>query len=110
MSSVKEENFGLIQGESLQTGCFHFNQDAYDKWPDATNLHDYFQTEKYFNNIKDVIRYDFTFKKEVIDTCQEFLNTVSGTKIFMHVRRGDYVNHPDPVSYTHLTLPTNREV
>ena len=24
MSSVKEENFGLIQGESLQTGCFHF--------------------------------------------------------------------------------------
>ena len=46
MSSVKEENFGLIQGEALQTGCFHFNQDAYDKWPDNTNLHDYFQTEK----------------------------------------------------------------
>jgi hypothetical protein len=103
MSSVKEENFGLIQGESLQTGCFHFNQDAYDKWPDATNLHDYFQTEKYFKNVEEDIRKDFTFKNDIMAPCLEVMNEYEDP-IFIHVRRGDYVNQPEnhpalPVSY-----------
>ena len=92
MSSVKEENFGLIQGESLQTGCFHFNQDAYDKWPDATNLHDYFQTEKYFKNVEDIIRKDFTFQNDIMAPCLEVMNEYEDP-IFIHVRRGDYVKN-----------------
>ena len=62
------------------------------------------QKRKYFKNIEDTIRSDFTFKKEVVDTCKDFLSTLPEEKIFMHVRRGDYVNHPDqhpalPISY-----------
>ena len=104
MGSVKPENFGLVDGGSIATGQFHFYQKFFDNCPDNVNLHDYFQTEKYFKNIEDTIRYDFTFKKEVVDTCKDFLSTLPEEKIFMHVRRGDYVNHPDqhpalPISY-----------
>ena len=98
------ENFGLVDGGSISTGQFHFYQKFFDNCPDNVNLHDYFQTEKYFKNIEDTIRSDFTFKKEVVDTCKDFLSTLPEEKIFMHVRRGDYVNHPDqhpalPISY-----------
>ena len=104
MGSVRPENFGLVDGGSIATGQFHFYQKFFDNCPDNVNLHDYFQTEKYFKNIEDTIRYDFTFKKEVVDTCKDFLSTLPEEKIFMHVRRGDYVNHPDqhpalPISY-----------
>ena len=104
MGSVRPENFGLVDGGTIATGQFHFYQKFFDNCPDNVNLHDYFQTEKYFKNIEDTIRYDFTFKKEVVDTCKDFLSTLPEEKIFMHVRRGDYVNHPDqhpalPVSY-----------
>ena len=104
MGTVRPENFGLVDGGSIATGQFHFYQKFFDNCPDNVNLHDYFQTEKYFKNIEDTIRYDFTFKKEVVDTCKDFLSTLPEEKIFMHVRRGDYVNHPDqhpalPVSY-----------
>ena len=104
MGTVRPENFGLVDGGSIATGQFHFYQKFFDNCPDNVNLHDYFQTEKYFKNIEDTIRYDFTFKKEVVDTCKDFLSTLPEEKIFMHVRRGDYVNHPDqhpalPISY-----------
>ena len=104
MGSVKPENFGFVDGGSVSTGQFHFYQKFFDNCPDNVNLHDYFQTEKYFKNIEDTIRSDFTFKQEVVDTCMDFFSTLDGDKIFMHVRRGDYVNHPDqhpalPISY-----------
>ena len=103
MSSVKKDNFGLLKAESLQTGCFHFNQDAFDRWPDNTNLHDYFQSEKYFKNVEDIIRKDFTFKNDIMASCLEVINEYEDP-IFIHVRRGDYVNQPEnhpalPVSY-----------
>ena len=104
MGSVRPENFGFVEGDSIQTGQFHFHDYFFNGCPDNVNLHDYFQTEKYFKNIEDTIRFDFTFKKEVVDTCKDFLSTLPEEKIFMHVRRGDYVNHPDqhpalPISY-----------
>ena len=27
MSSVTENNFGFVEGQSIQTGCFHFSKD-----------------------------------------------------------------------------------
>ena len=104
MGSVKPHNFGFVEGQNVQTGQFHFHEAFFSHCPDNVNLHDYFQTEKYFKNIEDIIRSDFTFKKEVSDSCKEFLDSIEGDKIFMHVRRGDYINHPDqhpplPITY-----------
>jgi hypothetical protein len=103
MSNAKEENFGMINGQNVATGQFHFNQDFFDRCPDNVNLHDYFQSPKYFSNIEDQIREDFTFKAEILDPCQEIMSDLE-SPIFLHVRRGDYVNsqnaHPVcPVEY-----------
>jgi hypothetical protein len=94
MSSVKEENFGQLDAQSIATGQFHFSQEFFDNCPDNINLHDYFQSERYFKNIEDVIRNDFIFKKEIVESCLEILDELVNP-IFIHVRRGDYVNQPD---------------
>lgn len=97
MSSVKEENFGYVQSQSIESGCFHFSQEFFDNCPDNINLHDYFTTEKYFKNIEDLIRNDFQFKNEILNPCKEIFDDLKNS-IFLHIRRGDYissqVHHP----------------
>jgi len=108
MIGVTEQNFGFIDGQSVQTGCFHFSKEFFDNCPDNVNLHDYFQSEKYFENISDLIRKDFAFKKEIADPCLEVIGELKNP-IFVHIRRGDYVNQPDyhpvcPLSYYEKSL------
>lgn len=108
MSSVKEENFGQLNAQSISTGQFHFIQEFFDNCPDNINLHDYFQSEKYFKNIEDVIRKDFSFKKEIVNSCSEIMNGLVNP-IFIHIRRGDYLNQQDnhpvcPITYYEESL------
>jgi len=108
MGSVTEKNFGYLNSQSIATGQFHFSQEFFDGCPDNVNLHDYFTTEKYFQNVKDIIRKDFTFKKEILDPCKEIVQDLKNP-IFMHLRRGDYVVNPDahpicPISYYEKAL------
>lgn len=97
MTNVKPENFGMVSGNSIATGCFHFNEDFFNNCPDNINLHDYFQSEKYFKHIENEIREDFTFKEEVLSPCKEMILQVDNP-IALHVRRTDYLtnseNHP----------------
>ena len=65
-----------------------FNQKFLDECTDNTNYSGVFQTEKYFANATEELRKDFTFHKEILDPCQEFINNV-GDVIFLHVRRGN---------------------
>ena len=65
-----------------------FNQKFLDECTDNTNYSGVFQTEKYFANATEELRKDFTFHKEILDPCQEFINSV-GDVIFLHVRRGN---------------------
>ena len=65
-----------------------FNQKFLDECTDNTNYSGVFQTEKYFANVTEELRKDFTFHKEILDPCQEFINNV-GDVIFLHVRRGN---------------------
>lgn len=108
MTSVSEDNFGLVNGQTIQTGCFNFNKQFFENCPDNVNLHDYFQTEKYFENISDLIHKDYTFKKEIVESCSEIIDQLENP-IFIHVRRGDYVNQPEnhpvcPISYYEKSL------
>ena len=98
MSSVKEENFGFLNKQSVQTGQFHFSLDFFNNCADNVNLHDYFQSEKYFLNISDIIRRDFVFKDNILEPCKEIVGELNNP-IFLHVRRGDYLNsqHAHPV-------------
>lgn len=108
MSTVTKENFGTVNGQFIQTGCFNFSQEFFDNCPDNISLHDYFQTEKYFENVSETIRTDYTFKKEIVESCFEIIKDLDNP-IFIHVRRGDYVNQPDnhpvcPISYYEKAL------
>ena len=61
--------------------------------PDDTSIDGYFQSYKYFKDFKQEILNDFKFKDKILSKCQEeisqYINPVA-----IHIRRGDYVNHP----------------
>ena len=104
MTNVKDKNIGFVDGQMLKETIHCYNQDLVDQCSDNTNLEGFFQTEKYFENITDEIRSDFTFKDEFLKPCQEYVESLDSEPIFLHVRRGDAVGkehyHPiAPLSY-----------
>jgi len=113
MESVEEENFGYLNTQSISTGQFHFSKEFFDRCPDNVNLHDYFTSEKYFENIKEIIRKDFTFKNEIIEPCKEIIDELKDP-IFLHIRRGDYLIKPEahpscPIEYYQKALTYYKE-
>lgn len=94
MSSVTQNNIGELDAQSVFTGTSLFNEYFFNNCPDNVNLHDYFQTEKYFKNVETIIRKDFTFKKEILNSCFEVFQDLKNP-IFIHVRRGDYLELQD---------------
>ena len=100
-NSDRFDNYGLFDCFKLE-GCktgegqyptlecrdTAFNQKFLDECSDNTNYSGVFQTEKYFANATEELRKDFTFNKEILDPCQEFIDNV-GDVIFLHVRRGN---------------------
>lgn len=79
----------------VEEGHFHFNYNLYKNCPDNVDLFGYFQTEKYFENIAEEVKKDFTFKDEILSVAKEYKNSIdSDDVISIHIRRGDYVNQP----------------
>ena len=104
MTNVQEKNIGFVEGETLKETIHCYDENLVDSCSDNTNLDGFFQTEKYFENIVDEIRSDFTFKDEYLKPCKEFIDSFDTTPIFLHVRRGDAIGkehyHPvAPMSY-----------
>lgn len=93
MESVIPKNFGFVPHKfaSYKLPEFRFYEDFFNECPDDCNLDDYFQSCKWFDNVKDLIRSDFTFKNEILEPCMEMIKDV-GECISIHVRRTDYVN------------------
>ena len=104
MTNVQDKNIGFVEGEMLKETIHCYDKNLVDACSDNTNLDGFFQTEKYFENIVDEIRSDFTFKDEYLKPCKEFIDSLDTTPIFLHVRRGDAIGkehyHPvAPMSY-----------
>lgn len=100
MSNVGRKNKGYFQtNRNLATGQFHFSEEFMKSCPDDSNLHDYFQSEKWFKHIEDQIREDFTFNEEILESCKEVIGEFNNP-IFMHVRRGDYISQPQYHPFT----------
>lgn len=64
----------------------------------------YFQSEKYFESVKDNVLDAFTFTKESIDAADKMLeengisiNEIDDTSVSIHIRRGDYLAIDDLV-------------
>jgi hypothetical protein len=75
---------------------FHFDNELFETCPNDVNLYGFFQSEKYFKHIENVIRKDFKFLDGHLNPCKEFMSIFEGNEpIMLHVRRGD-PNLTDP--------------
>jgi len=61
---------------------YAFNESLYSNCLDNSDLSGYFQSYKYFENIQDEIKNDFTFKKNIV---------LENPYATIHVRRTDYL-------------------
>ena len=58
-------------------------------------LYGYWQSERYFSEIKDIIRTDFQFKNPLEGMNADLAKTIGQSNaISMHIRRGDYLQNP----------------
>jgi hypothetical protein len=65
---------------------------AFEAWGDGSYLHGYWQSERYFADIGDLLRADFTFPETKDARNVEMAARIAETTaISLHVRRGDYV-------------------
>lgn len=107
---LKVQNIQHVRGSYVNEPHFHFSEQFFNDCPDNVSLNGFFQTEKYFKHIENEIREDFTFKKEIKDSCLEIFNELDlKNPIALHIRRGDYVinsnRHPVmPLSYYETAL------
>lgn len=82
-------------------GCYHEEQLLFKFDPNIFSdnrsgyYYGFWQNEQYFSNISDQIRKDFDFKPELSKQNTDVLNEIKQeNSVSIHVRRGDYVNHP----------------
>ena len=109
LTNVKPENIGFVTGNSIEENDHCFITDFFEQCPDNVSLEGYFQTEKYFSHIVDEIRTDFTFKKDYLDPCKEYIDSLDTAPIFLHIRQSDNIGreqyHPIlPISYFEESL------
>ena len=103
--NIQDVRQDIIINPIIQESGFHFDENIFNNCPDNVDLLGYFQSEKYFKHIEDEIREDLTFKDELRELCETFINEnfVYRDVISLHIRRGDYVfnpNHPvQPIDY-----------
>lgn len=72
----------------------HFQFDKTElSFPNNVYLDGYWQSEKYFIDVEDQIRLDFTFKNELIGKSNDLAEKIESTNsICLNVRREDYVH------------------
>ncbi len=55
----------------------------------------YWQSEKYFMEIQDIIKNDFTIKINPVQNIKKLLNEIKkNNSVSIHIRRGDYITNP----------------
>ena len=100
--NIKSNNYGFLEtNEYVQEAHFHFDEDLYNNCPDNCSLFGYFQSPKYFLNIREEIIKDFKFKKVIVDECKSILKQFH-SPIGLHIRRGDYLRNS--MNHHNLTL------
>ena len=74
-----------------EKGDYTFYPDFFS-CPDGAYISGFWQTEKYFLDIEDIIRSDFQFVRQASGKNEEWLKLIhTGTAISVHVRRGDVI-------------------
>lgn len=77
--------------KQYQEQQFEFNLDIFDI-ADNTTIDGYFQSYKYFEDVRQDIISEFKFKANILEKCTQIVSQYSNP-VSIHIRRGDYVNH-----------------
>jgi hypothetical protein len=79
----------------FQERQFHFDEEAFEVSNDCC-LDGFWQTEKYFKDIEDIIRSEFSLKRPLSHYSKGIEDAISNAKtpVSLHVRRDDLVNNP----------------
>ena len=73
----------------------HFDPDIL-RLRGSVYLTGYWQSEKYFKDIEQIIRQDFTFRHPPDTENQKLARMIANTNsVSLHIRRGDYISNPD---------------
>ena len=76
------------------------------KTPRDVYLGGYWQSEKYFRDIADIIRREFTVREDLAAESARVAAEIRGAEsVAVHVRRGDYVWNPETTKYHGLSGP-----
>jgi|WetSurMetagenome_2_1015567.scaffolds.fasta_scaffold84469_3 hypothetical protein len=82
-----------VQIRYVKEKHFHFDQEIL-ALPDNVYLEGYWQSEKYFAKISDIIKKEFSFVNPPSRINQEILDEIRGcNSVSLHIRRGDYVSN-----------------
>ncbi len=88
---INSKNVGFLPALDKKETTFTYDDSFLDLDPNQdTNLIGFFQTPKYFNHIKDMVKKEFTFRDEIVNECKEVLELFEDP-IALHIRRGDYL-------------------
>jgi hypothetical protein len=92
--SPKEETINQTQ---VTHRGFEFDFELFETCPDNVDLFGYFQTEKYFSHIENIIRQEFTFCDRIDKICSHYIQNKFPDQniIALHIRRGDYLTDPN---------------
>ena len=92
MSTITKLNIQMIDSDRpvVTSEGFGFDENLFNTCSDWVTLQGYFQTEKYFKNVEEEIRQDFTFRNEIAVLCKHKMSEVD-TPVGLHIRRGDFL-------------------
>jgi hypothetical protein len=99
-NKLQKSFYSLLHSHSkLSPNHIRYNKTQYkadfSKLPDNIYLEGYWPSEKYFNDIKDIIRREFTFKEAPDETNQKLADQITAVNsVSLHIRRGDYTEDP----------------
>ena len=90
LKNCQQKNRGESNFNDYVYREMHFNESVFNWNQGDVNFSGNFQSERYFENIIEQIREDFTFNDDYLKPCQEYINSIGGRdeNIFLHVRRG----------------------
>ncbi len=78
----------------MEKPLFEFNE-RFLNLENNVFLEGYWQNERYFKDIKSIIRNDFTLKRGLGDKSKELQEIInSSNSVSIHIRRGDYATNP----------------
>jgi hypothetical protein len=82
----------LSSDELIQEKSFEFDEEIFNNCPDDINIWGFFQSEKYFSNVRESILDDFSFKKKFREKAKLELRRFE-SPISIHIRRSDYLTN-----------------